>query len=199
MKHFKGVKGDAIVTQIPHFDRSKGFVPDYMHAVLLSVMLMLLTFWCSTTNHEREFYLRTDQRIEIDKILEAISPPDDVTRTPRLLSDLNLWKASELRAFLLYYGPIVLKKRLSNEHFNHFLLLSRAIYILLKDEISPTERNFANTLLHIFVIDFERLYGRNKCSYNVYQLKHMTLFVSLWGPLWAWSAFSSEDHLDHYE
>lgn len=86
LKHFKGVKGRSIVTDIPHFDRSKGFVPDYMHAVLLGVMLMLLNLWCNSKNHLEAYYLTKEAKAEI---LEIITPPDDVTRTPRKLTHLN--------------------------------------------------------------------------------------------------------------
>lgn len=135
-----------------------------------------------------------EHRNNIDEILASITPPDYVTRTPRKLSDLNVWKALELRAFLLYSGPIVLNNHLNVAHYDHFLLFSRSIYLLSKEEITATELNLADTLLHIFVIDVEKLYGRNKCSYNIHQLKHITSHVRMWGPLWAWSAFSSEDH-----
>lgn len=193
LKHFKGVKGASAVTDIPHFDRSKGFVPDYMHAVLLGVMLMFLTLWTNSKNHLEPFYLSKDTRSQIDKILETITPPDDVTRTPRKLSQLNDWKASELRAFLIYYGPIVLKNRLNDLYFQHFLILVKAIHLLNQEEISPNDIDFAETLLNIFVIDVERLYGKSKCSYNIHQLLHLPFNVKMWGPLWAWSAFSSED------
>lgn len=193
LKHFKGVKGKSIVTNIPFFDRSIDFPPDYMHSVLLGVMLMFLTLWCNSSSHNEDYYLRKEQRDGIDAILESIAPPEDITRTPRKLNQLCDWKASELRAFILYYGPIVLKNRLNDAHYQHFLLLSRGIQILCSEEIDSTELDFADTLLNIFVIDVERLYEVNKCSYNVHQLKHLALFVKLWGPLWVWSAFSSED------
>ncbi|XP_051157087.1 uncharacterized protein LOC127279036 [Leptopilina boulardi] len=194
LKHFKGVKGASIVTSIPFFDRSRGFVADYMHAVLLGVHLMILNLWCDSKNHEKSYYLNKGKRDEIDEILQSIMPPDDVTRTPRKLSNISDWKASELRAFLLYYGPVILKNRLDDECYDHYLLLVRGIYLLSQEEITPTELNLADTLLHLFVIDVERHYGRNKCSYNVHQLLHLTSFVRMWGPLWVWSAFSSEDN-----
>lgn len=193
LKHFRGVKGNSIVTRIPYFDRSKGFVSDYMHAVLLGVMLMLLNLWCSSNNNLEDYYLPKEVRDEIDEILEKIAPPDDVTRTPRKLSDLSDWKASEIRAFLVYHGPVVLKNRLNDDHFQHFLILVKAVHLLSKEEISVTEIDLAETLLNIFAIDVEPLYGRNKCSYNVHQLLHLPDFVRFWGPLWVWSAFSSED------
>lgn len=122
-------------------------------------MLMLINLWCSTSNSDQDYYLSKDQRDRIDEILESIAPPDDITRTPRKLSQLSDWKASELRAFCVYNGAIVLKNRFNDAHYQHFLLFVRTIQILSSEEMDATELDFAETLLNIFVIDFERLYG----------------------------------------
>lgn len=193
MSNFRGVKGESVVSKIPFFDRAKGFVPDYMHGVLLGVMSMLLFIWCSSSNYKEDYYLNPDVRKDIDKDLKATAPPDDVTRTPGLLSELSNWKVSQFRAFLLHFGPVVLKDRLDFRYYEHFLLLAKAIYILSKNEISHEELDLAETLLYIFVIDVQKHYGRNRCSFNVHQLLHLTHYVRMWGPLWVWSAFSSED------
>lgn len=190
LKHYKGVKGKSILTSIPHFDRSKGLPPDYLHSALLGVMLFLLNLWCSSKSHEKGYYLPRKERDEIDKILESIAPPDNVTRIPRKLSKLADWKGSELRAFLLYYGSVVLKGRLVDEYYEHFLLFVRSIHILSSEEIDPSELDLAKTLLNIFVIDFERLYER-ECTSNLHQLLHFADYVKMWGPLWVCSAFTS--------
>lgn len=70
----------------------------------------------------------------------------------------------------------------------------KSIHLLSKEEILPAEIDLAKSLLNIFVIDVARLYGQNKCSYNLHQLKHLADDVQKWGPLWVWSAFHSEDH-----
>ena len=46
------------------------------------------------------------------------------------LSDLDRWKATELRSFLLYYGMIVLKDIIDFRTYKHFLSLSISIRIL---------------------------------------------------------------------
>lgn len=193
LKHFKGMKGRSVVSNIPHFNMGTGFVPDYLHAILLGVMLMLISLWCSTSNHREDYYLSKTFRDEIDAMLASILPPDTLTRKPRKLIYLSFWKASELRSFLLFLGPVLLRNKLCKEYYDHFLLLVRAVHILLQNEIDEEELKLAETLLHIFASDVERPYGRNRCLYNVHQLLHMVKFVRRWGPLWAWSTFSAED------
>jgi len=49
--------------------------------------------------------------------------PSEFCRLPRLIDDIEYWKATELRSFVLYSGAIVLKGKLNPELDKHFLLL----------------------------------------------------------------------------
>ena len=59
--------------------------------------------------------------------------PCECARQPRSLNELDWWKATELRSFLLYTGPIALKGILSSSYYKHFLSLSLSIRILSDD------------------------------------------------------------------
>lgn len=187
------MKGPSIAALIPQFDISKAFVPDYMHAVLLGIVRMLLFLWFQPKYRNKPFHVDDLMLEEIEELLCDIKPPSNVTRTPRPVEVTKHWKASELRAFLLCYAPIILKDKLAREYYDHFLLLVRGIHILLQSEIKAEEINLADTYLYIFVSDFEGLYGLEKCSFNLHSLLHLAPYVRLWGPLWPWSAFPFED------
>lgn len=49
-----------------------------------------------------------------------------------LLDDLNLFSAHELRAWLIRYSPVVLHGSLPEAFYQHHLLLSESIYLLLR-------------------------------------------------------------------
>jgi hypothetical protein len=51
-------------------------------------------------------------------------------RTGRPLDDVKFWKAVEFLSFLLYTGPLVLRKVLSREKYEHFLYFHVSIRIL---------------------------------------------------------------------
>lgn len=86
LNHFRGVKGRSIASKIPYFDTAKGFPHDYMHAVLLGVMKMLLvSLWFDFSNQNEDYYIGRKLREEINKILEEVTPPDNITRAPRSL------------------------------------------------------------------------------------------------------------------
>ena len=93
---------------------------------------------------------------EVDNRLLAIKPPNNITRTPRSIeSHHKYWKASELRSFLFFYAPIILKGILPENLFQHFMLLSEAIFILNSQTIDESQiertgnmlRQFCSTLI----------------------------------------------------
>lgn len=58
--------------------------------------------------------------------------------------------------------------------------------------MSYEEIDLGNMLLMNFVNRFQQLYGDINMVYNVHLLTHLGKIVSLWGPLWAYSAFTFE-------
>lgn len=69
-----------------------------------------------------------------------------------------------------------------------------SIYLLLKEEIAPTDIDIAETMLKLFVRDIGQLYREKDYLYNIHTLIHLSLYVRRWGPLWATSAFGFESY-----
>lgn len=61
--------------------------------------------------------------------------PCEFNRKPRGLSEMDRWKATELRSFMLYWGPVVLKDCLPSEMYDNFMLFSVGMYLLLSPGI----------------------------------------------------------------
>jgi len=143
---------DSILSSLHNFGMVKNVALDYMHLVCLGVVKKLIILW-------REGPLRTripfrDIKCISDyHILLKTSTPNDFPRKPRSLLDIKHWKSAEFRTFLLYTGPIVLKKYLSNEMYTNFLFLHVAISFLINPDLvkSNDHINYANDLLQHFV------------------------------------------------
>ena len=109
---------------------------------------------------------------KLDSALSKVRPqvPHDFQRKPRSVAELDRWKATEFRMFLIYTGPIVLKDVLRRELYDHFLLLSVGIQILL----SNNEENFYHSeyLLFEFVKQLPILYDKSFAADNVHCLTH---------------------------
>ena len=148
-----GVKGPCILYQLPKFDVINGFSPAYMHSVLLGVTRQFVNIWLDSANNGKPYYL--GPHIEyIDDQLLTIRPPSEVRSLPRSLSERRFWKANEWRAILVLVSPVILQTVLPLRFFRHWLLLCRAIMILLSSEICRV-----NICLVKFVSDIPALYG----------------------------------------
>ncbi|MGH0120675.1 UNVERIFIED_CONTAM: hypothetical protein FKN15_035061 [Acipenser sinensis] len=192
-RSIRGVKGLSPLLFLPYFNIITGFVPDYMHAVLLGVVRQFMTLWLDSSYHSQPWYIGTRREL-LDSRLLAFKPPKEVTRTPSSLGKIKFWKASELKNWLLYYSLFVLQGVLPSLYFNHWFLLVYAIYTLLMTDIPRASVEKADLALHKFVILVDTLYGREHVSFNVHQLTHLADSVKLWGPLWCISAFTFESN-----
>ena len=175
----------------------KSFCLDYMHLVCLGVVKRMLWFWkqgppvCKLS--QRQLGL-------ISENLSAFSGklPSEFARQPRTLHELERWKATEYRQFLLYTGPIVLRKVLSHDFYAHFLTLMVAISILLEsdDQKRTSYLDYAQHLLSYFVHKSKELYSERFIVYNIHNLSHITDDVRHFGcSLNEISAFPYENHL----
>lgn len=124
--------------------------------------------------------------------------PSDFSRKPKPLKVFKFWKATQLRYFLIYLGPVVLIDLLpSFELYEHFLVLHCAIYILANDKLSQVElwKKYAKDLLNWFVSQLSRLYWPQILVYNFHNLLLLVDDVDNFGPLDNFAAFPFENFL----
>jgi hypothetical protein len=176
-------------------DLIRDFPYEYMHLVCLGVVKKLLKIWIR--GDFRIFRLGSHQIESISEALLSLRPsiPVEFARKPRSLRELDRWKATEFRQFLLYSGPVVLKNNLPTEHYELFMCLHVAITILIGKTTYLTHNQFANELLRYFVQKLEILYGKEHISYNVHGLIHLSEDARSHGPLDCFSAYKFENHL----
>lgn len=96
------------------------FPLDYMHLVCLGVMRRMLFFWKGGPRHCR---LSCGQISSIsDHLIQLTGKlPSEFVRQPRSLCELERWKATEYRQFLLYTGPVVLRKVVNESVYETFM------------------------------------------------------------------------------
>ncbi|GBO16568.1 hypothetical protein AVEN_250828-1 [Araneus ventricosus] len=175
----------GLVTQFPL---------DYMHMVCLGVMRKLLISWCRGPLNvrlcSRDIDILSNRLVSYSRNI-----PDELPRKPRSLREIDRWKATEFRMFLLYLGPVVLKKVLPSNRYNHFLILHVAIRILCNEVTIRDNLSFAKELLLKFVKKSKCIYGSDFIVYNVHNLIHLGDDVEKFGPLDSFSTFSFENYL----
>lgn len=179
--------GTGMITMIPL---------DYMHMVCQGAMKRLLWFWLELKGCHR---LQSRQITAISNDLLKLKKfcPKEFSRRPCSLKHWRRYKATELRTFLLYTGPFVLKGKIEKKIYEHFMLLSIAIYILACPKLASSEKNCkkAEALLKKFVLECANIYGYKMLVYNIHSLIHLSSEVILHGNLDNTSAFKFENFL----
>lgn len=186
---------DTVLQNIPSLDLVLGFPQDYMHLICLGVVKKLIHLWTSGKPSPEK--LRAADVSIISERLCSLNKKVlcEFSRKPRSLDDLERFKATEFRQFLLYTGPIVLKGVVSQQSYELFMTLSVAIGILVSEEVHVLLNDYAKNLLSFFVKRFEVLFGQRNISYNIHCVLHLADDVKRLGPLDSFSAFSYESKL----
>lgn len=183
----------SILEELP-IDMVQIFPIDYMHCVLLGVMKRLINTWLRgkppNLMPSRDVLSISEKLIDCSK-----TEPKEFQRKIRGLNDFGHFKATELRTFLLYTGPAVLKNILPDDKYDHFLLLHVAISILCNKNICKDKSHVAKAMLKQFVEETAEIYGRTHLTYNMHTLTHIPDDVDLLGDLDNYSAFEFESEM----
>ncbi|XP_047129218.1 uncharacterized protein LOC124809271 isoform X1 [Hydra vulgaris] len=176
------------------------FPLDYMHLVCLGCMRRLLYFLKGNIKGTIKGKLSANMMNQISEKLAALNGklPSEFVRQPRSLTELDRWKATELRSFLLYTGIVALKGVVDSSVYKHFLSLSLAIRFLCESDDVLRNSNLENAqqLIEYFVINSNEIYGDLFCVYNVHGLLHICDDVKFYGvSLDKLSAFKFENYL----
>lgn len=182
-RQYREVKGFSPLMLLHHFNFMDGFVDyicrfvNYMHNILLGITklhteLILQSvckkFWHISENIGMDHVLST-----INERLLMIHPPSSVTKSPRSIKDINRWKASEWRSWLLFHSVPYLKSLLKKKHLNHFGLLSAAINILLQKLITREETFQTHKLFLCYMYLFQKYFRKENVVYNIHLLSYI--------------------------
>ncbi|XP_048514942.1 uncharacterized protein LOC125501871 [Athalia rosae] len=167
---------------------------DYAHLTCLGCLKRLIQRW---VKGKRDVRLQENTQNSINASLIVLRPfiTSEFARLPRSLHEIDRWKATELRQFLLYTGPVVLRNLLPVKYYEHFVVLSVAIRILADPEYCTVLIDYAQSLLTWFVSNYGSLYGHQFLSYNVHNLVHLCNDVRKFGPVDNFSSFKYENNM----
>ncbi|CAC5384268.1 unnamed protein product [Mytilus coruscus] len=178
VEHHKGL---SPVTQLP-VDMIKQFPIDYMHQVCLGVVKRLILLWMRGPRADFRLSAVLVGQISENLISMRKFIPKEFVRKPRSLIEIDRWKATEFRQFLLYTGAFVLKDVLEPIYYRNFLALTE-------------HSDYAQDLLEWFVERGRELYGREFLVYNVHMLVHLKDDACQFGSLENCAAWKFENYM----
>jgi hypothetical protein len=164
--------GNSDLTKLS-VDLVKCFPFEYMHLVCLGVTKKLLKLWIRGKVSVFRLSPKIVEKLSIKLVKVGKSLPIEHNRKQRSLREVDRWKATEFRSFLLYTGPIALKKYLPEKHYNLFMCLSVSIRLLATPHPTLQNINYAESLLKYFIEEFRIIYGKVNVSYNIHGLNHL--------------------------
>ena len=172
------------------------FPLDPMHLLHLGVVRRLLIFLVKSPV-SKGIRLAQNSIRQISQSLDSFREyiPREFSRRCRNLSELDRWKATEFRQFLLYSGIVALRGQLPEEYYDHFLLLYVAAFCLSNERLWQSHADYAKRRLRSFVDKARQLYGSEFLVYNVHSLIHIADDVKRYGPLDSYSAYPFENYL----
>ena len=138
-KHVKDGKEKSPLLRLTRLDIIHDVVLDPMHLVNLGVCRRLLFFLKSGPLCVR--LSNTDLGNISERLVSyAKFTPSEFARKPRSIFELEYWKATEYRQFLMYTGTVALRGLVSDDCYKLFVVLSVAIRILnISDSVRRTE------------------------------------------------------------
>ncbi|CAN8028629.1 unnamed protein product [Ixodes persulcatus] len=183
--------GETILKELP-IDLVKQVPLDYMHLVCLGVVKKILWFRGSKT-YRLGNAVRDEMSRKCVELAQFVA--SDFSRKPRTFSDLDRWKATEFRMFVLYNGPLILAKCLPESMYKNVMVLHCGLAILASTSPSEDFLCYAERLLVFFVRTYISIYGESAVSHNVHGLIHLGQDVRTHGPLEMWSSFPFENFM----
>lgn len=110
------------------------FPLDYMHLVALGVVKKLILFWLHTRPVQTRIPGRNINILSISLLNIKQFIPIDFPRKTRMIQDIGRYIASELRFFIVYVGPIVLKQINIDNSYTNYMALHVSMTILLSPD-----------------------------------------------------------------
>jgi len=191
---FRGIKAETPLLKLKNFQCPRYFPVDALHVFDHGIIKLFVTAWLGkrTTrllNHRYQHldtlpWLLSKKLInDIEKDINSLRLPDQLSRRVRSLKDYKHWKGDEFRVFALYVSLPLLANRLPMALWLHWNLFVDGYKILLKPQIHAGEIDIAEQKLQKLYHDINILYEPSFCTIKVHYLEHVCESVRHFGPL----------------
>ncbi|KEP45905.1 transposase family Tnp2 protein [Rhizoctonia solani 123E] len=202
-----GLCGDSILDHIPSIKRPDSYPHEFLHLFLLNHGKELFLLWSGKhkdlVGHPGpfEFVLPVDALVAIgEETKEATkSFPAQFTRAmPNIYTHADACCGESWCTWLIYIGPAVMRGRLQQKYYDHYMELVDILRCLLS--VTNTRARIDRLKIEVahYVQGFEELYYRYQyerlflCKLTVHAILHVPDDIIRCGPVWVYWSFSME-------
>ena len=162
--------------RLPYFDVVRHHCVDVMHNLLLGTATNLLSVWLSTSA------LTTKTLELIQEKVDKMETPAHLGRIPQKISTIgSSFTADQWRNWVCVYSLYALHGILPSADYECMVLFVGACTLLLQPR---EDLNTADRVLLQFCMQFERIYGKEKCTPNIHLHCHIRETVIDYGPVY---------------
>ena len=188
----QGLQGRSVLMNLEYLDLVQGLSTDDLHPIFEGCFKFHLELLL--TDDDAPGFIGTPvNQATINILLKRIRVPTLLSRCPRDLTTIAKWRGHEFRNCLLYFIIPVLRGIVrNNRHMNLLKMLSRAVFLVMKDSITEEDLQEAERLFFNYVEEFQRIYTVSRMRFNIHMLLHIVSVVRLLGNLFVHSTHNFE-------
>ncbi len=154
--------------RLPYFDVIRFHVVDPMHNLFLGIAKHSVNTWKDLKIIASSDYLVLQAKVD------TVKPPPKIGRIPRKIgSGFSSFTADEWKNWILLYSTYALEGILPTIHYNCWGIFVQACTLICQIVISHDEIISAHDLIVKYCIEFEHLYGSERCTPNMHMACHL--------------------------
>ena len=166
----------SVLVDLPYFDPTDFTAIDSMHNLYLGSGKHMFNIWMDTE-------LLTKQKLaKIEARIKQFNTPCDVGRLPAHMSCYKSFTANQWKNWITLYSCVLLKDLLPPDDFRCRKCFVRSCVIISSYSIRESDIRTAHLFLGQFCRQFERLYGKESCTFNMHLHLHLKKILLDFGP-----------------
>ncbi|XP_025762011.1 uncharacterized protein LOC102082017 isoform X2 [Oreochromis niloticus] len=131
-----GVKGMSLLSRLPLFDIVFGFVPEYMHSVLVGVTKQLFGLWLNSENSMKDWYVG-QQISQMDSYLQMLKASIRNEQISTVTEGSGHLESIRVASFPFIFMLLVSYQAFSSLHFSNIFFVCRSAFTFCYKNQSP--------------------------------------------------------------
>ncbi|CAF1357828.1 unnamed protein product [Didymodactylos carnosus] len=185
-----GYNGICHLRKLKWYDVGTSISFDSLHTFYGGVARRKIDLILSYKHREAD-YSCYDQTDELTKKFDSLKYPYTTYRLPRSLKYFGKFKSNEIRMLILF-GYVAFFGILKEPYFSHFMKLVTIAHLAESRHLTQENIRYVDTLVELYVTEFESLYGERNLVSNVHSLYHIPATLSDFGQFMNYSTFNFE-------